>query len=204
VHALLEGLDLAGGRPAGADLRVQAAGIAAEKGLKVPEEVIERAAALAAAFWEHPLAGTPEAGRALREAPFFFVQDGIAVGGVMDLLIQDGHRWLVADYKSNALRGRSPAEVAEGYRLQAAMYCLAALKAGAPAVRMEFVFLERPDEPVAFEYRPEDLPALHERLEGALAGIKNDDFHPRTGPSCAKCSRKDVCDAMNSRRLVVE
>ena len=45
--------------------------------------------------------------------------------------------------------------------MQAAVYCLAALKAGAPAVRMEFLFLEKPDEPVVFEYRQED----RERLE---------------------------------------
>ncbi len=49
--------------------------------------------------------------------------------------------------------GDRPAEVAEAYVLQAVIYCLAVLKAGAPAVRMEFLFLERPDEPVVFEYR---------------------------------------------------
>ena len=66
------------------------------------------------------LLGTPprrnsQAARAKHEAPFFFVQDGVAVSGVMDLLVQDGDRWLVVDYKSNALGRRSPAEAAEAY-----------------------------------------------------------------------------------------
>jgi hypothetical protein len=149
------------------------------------------------AFWEHPLAGTPQAARAKHEAPFFFVQEGVAVSGVMDLLAQDGDQWLVADYKSNALGRRSPAEAAEAYSLQAAIYCLAALKAGAQEVRMEFVFLERADEPVVFEYGQDDLEALESRLEDALAGIRAEDFSARTGPACAVCATKNVCEAMD-------
>jgi ATP-dependent helicase/nuclease subunit A len=199
VHALLERLDLGAGRPDKEGLRVQAKTVAVEKGLSVTAEALEHSVALAGAFWVHPLAGTPEAARAKHEAPFFFVQNGVAVSGVMDLLIQERDRWLVIDYKSNALGGRSPGEAAEGYSLQAVMYCLAALKAGAPAIRMEFLFLERPGEPVAFEYSAKDLAALEALLEKALAGIKAGDFGARTGPNCADCDTKNVCEAMSRR-----
>jgi hypothetical protein len=64
---------------------------------------------------------------------------------------------------------------------------------------MEFIFLERPGEPVVFEYRRDDLPGLQARLQQALAGIKKGDFHPRTGPACADCATKNVCDAMSRR-----
>jgi ATP-dependent exoDNAse (exonuclease V) beta subunit len=199
VHALLERQDLGGAIPATDGLWALAKTVAVEKGLSATAEALERAVALARAFWDHPLAGTPLAARAKHEAPFFFVQEGVAVSGVMDLLVQDGDRWLVADYKSNALGRRSPAEAAEAYSLQAAIYCLAALKAGAQAVRMEFVFLERADEPVVFAYGQDDLAALESQLEDALAGIRAEDFSARTGPACAECGTKNVCEAMNRR-----
>ena len=196
VHGLLERLDLAAGQPAESILRARAEEVASEKGLTVPAGAVERAISLSAAFWEHPLAGAPCLTGALREAPFFFVHEGVAVSGVMDLLLQDRHRWLVVDYKSNALNGRSPDEVAEAYSLQAAIYCLAALKSGAPAVRMEFLFLERPSEPVVFEHQAQDLVALELRLEMALAGIKAGDFCPRRGPACGTCLVEGLCRAM--------
>ena len=77
------------------------------------------------------------------------------------------------------------------------MYCLAALKAGAPAVRMEFLFLERPGEPVVFDIGHEDVGPSRMQLDEALAGIKASDFYPRMGAGCGECGRRGICDAMN-------
>jgi hypothetical protein len=204
VHALLERLDVSGPRPAEADLQALAQDIVTAEGLVLASSALDRAVSLAGAFWESPVAGTFAVDDAVHEAQFFFVQNGVAVSGVMDLLVREDERWLVVDYKSNALGGRSPREVAEEYSLQATMYSLAALKAGAPAVRMEFLFLERPDEPVPFEHGREDLALLESRLEDALSGLRASDFHPRTGSACAACGMKNVCEAMNRGSLVVE
>jgi len=204
VHGLLEQLDLAGPRPTEAEIRVRAQEVAAEKGLSLSGEAVDRAVSLAGAFWKHPLAGDPRIAQALREAPFFFVEDGVSVSGVMDLLLKDEAGWLVVDYKSNRLGGRSPREAAEEYALQGAIYGLAALRAGAPAVRMEFLFLERPGEPVVFEHSTEELPALQSRLDEALAGIRAEEFSARRTPTCTGCSVNLVCEAMDRAPLVVE
>jgi ATP-dependent helicase/nuclease subunit A len=204
VHALLQQIDLAGERPAVASLDELGEWISAENGLGLADAAVQRAAELAAAFWDSPLAGASGVASALREAPFSFVRDGVSVQGVMDLLLEGENCWRIVDYKSNALGGRSPREVAEGYRLQADVYSLAALKAGAPAVHMEFLFLEEPQEMVGFEYGPEDEEALQNRLDEALAGIRRSHFPPAAGPLCRECSVEDLCRAMNGRRLVVE
>ena len=204
VHALLQQSDLIGDRPALESLRQLGEEVAAEIDLQLTSGAIERAAELAAAFWDSPLAGDPEVSSALREAPFFFVEGGMSVQGVMDLLIQSDERWCIVDYKSNALGSRTPAEVAESYRLQAAVYSLAALRAGAATVRMEFLFLEQPDRPVIFDYRQSDRDGLERTLADALTGIEQACFPARVGGACGDCSVEDLCRAMNGCRLVVE
>jgi len=172
-------------------------GVAADAGLRLSSGGVERAAELVAAFWDSPLAGDPEIGSALREEQFFFLQGDVTVHGVMDLLYQGEQSWRIADYKSNSLGSRTPAEVAESYHMQAAVYCLAALKAGAPAVRMELLFLEKPREPVVFEYRQEDRQHLESLLDGALAGIKESSFPAHVGPACGDCGVEGFCRAMD-------
>lgn len=206
VHALLQQIDLTSGRPAVARLREMGEHVAAESGLDLPAGAIERAAELAAAFWESPLAREPGVVTALREAPFSFVKDGVSVQGVMDLVLQGDDRWCIVDYKSNALGGRAPIEVAQSYRLQAAVYSLAALRAGAPEVRMEFLFLERPGEPVIFESRQDDQAGLETVLADALTGIRQERFPAGDGRSpagggqaCAGCPVADLCRAMSRR-----
>jgi CRISPR/Cas system-associated exonuclease Cas4 (RecB family) len=193
VHALLEQADLTGLRPPRDDLLEEAATTAARADLPVSAAGIERAARLASAFWDSPLAGVAEIGSALREEPFFFPQGAMTVHGVMDLLCRGEQGWLIADYKSNALAGRTPAEIAESYHMQAAVYCLAALKAGAPAVRMEFLFLEKPDEPVVLEYRQEDRERLEDLLDEALSQIRESTFPLCAGPACGDCEVAGFC-----------
>jgi ATP-dependent exoDNAse (exonuclease V) beta subunit len=199
VHALLQQIDLTGDRPALEGLRRLGEGVAAESDLDLVAGDVERAAELAAAFWDSPLAEDPEVASALREAPFSFVKGGVSVQGVMDLLLQGGERWRIVDYKSNSLGSRSPAEVAKSYGLQAAVYSLAALRAGAAAVRMEFLFLERPDLPVIFDYGQDDLDGLESVLAGALAGIEQASFPARVDKTCGDCSVEDLCRAMRRR-----
>jgi ATP-dependent helicase/nuclease subunit A len=193
VHALLERLDLAGARPTHEDLRSLAHELSGAEGLSLPAGADERALSLVAAFWDSPLAGSPCLASAEREAPFFFVQNGIAIAGVMDLLLRGDNCWLIADYKSNALNGRSPAEAAAGYTTQSLVYCLAALKAGVPAARMELLFLEKPGDPVVFEFAQNDRAELESRLNDVLAGIEVGDFGAKVGAGCEYCGVKDLC-----------
>jgi ATP-dependent helicase/nuclease subunit A len=197
VHALMERLDLTGPAPAQDGLRAGAAAVAAERGLHLPPGGIERAAVLAAAFWKSPLVRDPVLGCALREEPFVFVQGGVTVHGVMDLLGRGEECWRIVDYKSNRLDGRSPAELAESYHLQAAVYCLAALKAGAPAVRMDFLFLEKPEGLVTFEHGPQDRERLEKLLDDALLAIEQSKFPPTAAPACGDCGVGDLCRPMS-------
>ncbi len=196
VHALLQRIDLTAKGPNQGSLRESAATVAADAGLRLSSSGIERVVELVAAFWDSPLAGDPEIGSGLREAPFFFLQGDTTVHGVMDVLYRGEQGWRIADYKSNSLGGRTPKEIAESYRMQAAVYCLAGLKAGAPAVRLEFVFLERPREPVIFEYRQVDRQHLERLLDDALAGIRESSFPPHAGPACGDCEVEGFCHAM--------
>jgi ATP-dependent helicase/nuclease subunit A len=198
VHTVLERIDLTAEPPAPGSLRDLAVSVAADAGLHLSRSGAERAAELVAAFWDSPLASDPEIGSALREEQFFFLQGDVTVHGVMDLLCQGEQSWRIADYKSNSLGNRTPAEVAESYHMQAAVYCLAGLKAGAPAVRMELLFLEKPREPVVFEYRQEDRQRLESLLDGALAGIKDSSFPSHPGPACGDCGVEGFCRAMTS------
>jgi ATP-dependent helicase/nuclease subunit A len=196
VHALLEQSDLSGGRPASQTLRERAEAQAVADGLRLSTDGFRRVADLVAAFWDSPLAGDPEIDSALREEAFFFVHGDMTVHGVMDLLCLGENRWRIVDYKSNFLGERTPTEVAETYELQAGVYCLAALKAGAPAVRMEFLFLARPEQPVIFEYTSENLGQLEALLDEALAGIRRGVFPPAHGGACAGCGVADLCGSM--------
>jgi ATP-dependent helicase/nuclease subunit A len=204
VHGLLQQADLGGPRPGLDDLRARGEALAAGQGLSLSREASQRALALALAFWDSPLASDPEIASAAHEMPFSFSCEGFAVQGVMDVLLQGSPRWRVVDYKSNALRGRTAGEVAADYRSQAEVYCLAALRAGAPAVRMEFLFLEKPDEPVSVEYSADDADALERRLAEVLGRLRDAGFPPQTGPGCQEGSVKDLCVAMSGGRLVVE
>ncbi len=197
VHSLLEQVDLtASERPTREDLRKRAETILADEDLRLASNGIERALELVIAFWDSPLAGDPEIGSGLREQTFFFLEGDMAVHGVMDLLWQGEKRWRIVDYKSNSLGSRTPGEVAESYHMQTAVYCLAGLKAGAPAIRMEFLFLEKPREPVVFEYRQEDRRYLEGLLDEALAGIREGNFTARVGAACGDCAVEGLCHSM--------
>ncbi|MBN1629061.1 MAG: PD-(D/E)XK nuclease family protein, partial [Thermoleophilia bacterium] len=196
VHALLERLPLEPGRPPEAELREEAARWLGEAGVRLAPADLDRAVDLTLAFWDSPVAVERTAPTALREAPFFFAQGEVMVSGIMDLVSRPVGLWRIIDYKTNALKGRAPSEVASNYDLQALTYCLAALKAGAPAVRMDLVFLERPGEPVTREYSQEHVATLEGQLEDALEGLRRGRFPLRPNGYCASCPVADLCGGM--------
>jgi ATP-dependent exoDNAse (exonuclease V) beta subunit len=198
VHALLERVPAGEGRPAETVMRTAAEEWLLRSEAQLTPSGVERAVRLALAFWESPCAAEAAQPWASREVPFLFAQDGVVVSGVMDLLSKGEGLWHVIDYKTNALAGRTPAEAASAYDLQAAVYCLAALRAGAPAVQMDFVFLEHPRLPVTVVRGPESIPVLQRLLDRALEGFKGARFAQRRGSQCERCSVAEMCAVMAS------
>lgn len=197
VHGLLQRLALRKESPTRDELRAVAQDVMCAGPLTVGEEGLERALDLAQSFW-----GTPEASRAARagagtEVPFLFAHDGVTISGIMDLVWQEEDSWFIIDYKTNALAGKSPAEVARGYHLQACIYALAALHAGAAKVNMEFLFLEEPSAPVRLLYSERDRPAMELRLGSVLEKIRRGESSPAPGSSCGWCPVASLCDVLH-------
>lgn len=167
-----------------------------ETGIVLSPAGLDRAVALVLAFLRSPAAEVWRLPTALRETPFFFLKDGVTVSGFMDLVSRTGDYWHIVDYKTNALQGRAPAELVARYELQAVTYCLAALRSGAPAVRMDFVFLERPEEPFTVTYASADIPALESRLADALEGLAQGRFPALREGECATCAVAALCERM--------
>ena len=196
VHALLERTAAQAQPPSEEALRSMADDRLAREGSSLAAAGQERAVALARAFWVSPVATLFAQPGAEREVDFFFEQGGTIVRGVMDLLRRDGESWHIVDYKTNALRGRSPADLAVDYDLQAIVYCLAALRAGAPAVRLDFVFLEQPETPVTVWHDRGDVGLLEGSLDKVLEGLRKGEFVPTRGAVCRICTVGSVCAAM--------
>ena len=196
VHALLERVPLEERPPTEVCLRETALQWLRQTGVHLSPASLERALALTRAFWDSPLAGQRAHPAAVREAPFFFPLGDVVVSGVMDLVRRADDGWRIVDYKTNALGTRSPRDVAESYELQVVTYCLAGLRAGAPAVQMDLVFLEQPRAPVSSGYTREDVPRLQSRLEAALEGLRQGLFPARVGDACTACPVASACMKM--------
>ncbi|MEX2212165.1 MAG: UvrD-helicase domain-containing protein [Gaiellaceae bacterium] len=183
VHDLLEHVDLRDPRvPEVADARLG-------------DEELERVRGLLAAYCDSEtarrLAGLDGV---VQEQRFTFEHDGVLLRGFLDVFHRDGERALVLDYKTNTLAERSPEEIVEeGYRLQRLVYALACFRAGAQEVEVVYLFLERPEAPVAALYRREDLPLLEAELTEAIARIQAGEFRPTPSEfACAGCPALDV------------
>ncbi|NLO26997.1 MAG: UvrD-helicase domain-containing protein [Actinobacteria bacterium] len=196
VHALLERTVSEARPPSEETLRHLVDDWIEREGSRLAPGDQERAVALTRAFWVSPVAAPFAQAGAEREVDFFFEQGGTIVRGVMDLLRRGVESWHLVDYKTNALRGRSPAELAAAYDLQATVYCLAALRAGAPAVRLDFVFLEQPETPVTVRYNKDAAEQLEDELDNALEGLRKGEFAPTVGAVCSICGAAGVCAAM--------
>jgi hypothetical protein len=125
------------------------------------------------------------------EVPFVLGLAGVVVRGKIDLLAEAGGAPVVVDYKTDALRGRDPDELAESYRTQRDLYALAAHGAssngGAGGVRAAYCFLEAPERASVEVYDEAGLAAARERLERLVAGIRAGDFARTESPHAALC-----------------
>ena len=95
------------------------------------------------------------------------------LSGAIDLLVDEGGgRALVADWKTHALGpGDSAAAVADEYRLQQALYGLAALRAGWEEVTLAWAVLEDLPGSPARIVGAEDAAALEAEVAAALAPL---------------------------------
>lgn len=156
---------------------------------------VERVERLVGAWHASPSAARIEAlAHATPELPFAFEHDAVVLQGRFDVFARVGERALVLDYKTNRLEeGESAASLVErDYRLQRLVYALAALRSGAEEVEVEYVFLERPGEPVQALFRADDVSALEGELSAAIAAIHEGVFRPT--PSELAC---DGCPALD-------
>jgi ATP-dependent helicase/nuclease subunit A len=151
VHSLLEWSQANGWQDPDAgsiDRHALAAGL--EPDAEMREELLApvRAWLSSAMLRERVRAG----GAAVRaEVPLLLGVSGATLRGSIDLLVErDGAPPLVVDYKTDRLGGVAPAERAAKYATQRAVYALAVAEArDAAEVEVAYVFLERPEEPVA-------------------------------------------------------
>jgi hypothetical protein len=113
----------------------------------------------------------------------------VLITGALDVIAREpGGRMLVVDYKSDRLEGRDHHALVRGrYATQQLLYALAALRAGAEAVEVAHVFLERPADPVIARFTSADAPALEQRLAALSAGVLERRFAVTETPHRAVC-----------------
>jgi ATP-dependent helicase/nuclease subunit A len=114
------------------------------------------------------------------EVPMLLGIAGHVLRGSLDLLVEsEGAPPLVVDYKTDRLGGDSPAERAERYATQRAVYALAALESlRAEEVEVAYVFLERPDEPALSRLTRGEASAARDALGEKIGRIGDPDFPP--------------------------
>jgi RecB family exonuclease len=189
VHALLEAAARRGWSPLG-DEEVER--ILAREGIADDSEARERVRTLAGGWLESELLATlAERGAGVRpEVPFLLDLGGTIVRGKIDLLARTEDGPLVVDYKTDALAGADPAEVASRYEIQRDIYALAVERAAGPepgGVRAAYCFLEDPGRTVVEAYDPDRLAEARARVEGLIGRIRQGDFARTDSPHLALC-----------------
>jgi ATP-dependent helicase/nuclease subunit A len=161
----------------------------------VSREELERIGSMVESYCHSGLAQRIAALHGARpERPFTFEHDGVVIRGRLDVLWREGALAVVVDYKSNALEGRSPAEIIESeYALQRLVYALVCLRAGAEEVEVAYQFLERPDDVASATFTVDDVPSLEGELSAAIARIRAGDFRPTPSEfACSDCPALDL------------
>jgi ATP-dependent helicase/nuclease subunit A len=159
------------------------------------EEDLARVGELVEAWHASPLARRLTGSDGVRpELGFAFEHDGVLLHGRFDVYAAADGRALVVDYKTNRLEDLTPEEALEDdYALQRLVYALAAFRAGADEVEVVYVFLERPDEPVARTFSRTDVPQLEAELSEAIRSIQEGRFVPTPSElACSGCPALDV------------
>ena len=124
------------------------------------------------------------------EVPFVLELGVTVVRGKVDLLADTPQGPLVVDYKTDALAGADPEELAGRYEIQRDVYALAvrrAARTASGAVRAAYCFLEQPDRAVVESYDESRLRDARERVEGLIAGIRGGEFVRTDSPHVALC-----------------
>jgi ATP-dependent helicase/nuclease subunit A len=178
VHSLLEWSQANGWREPDAGLVAEhatAAGLDFANGVE-GELLAPVRAWLGSELLRDRIAGAGVAVRA--EVPLLLGVAGATLVGSIDLLAErEGAPPLVLDYKTDRLRGSSPAERAGGYATQRSIYALAVAEArDAAEIEVAYVFLERPEEPVLELLDAEAMERGRERLATAIGRIRAGEF----------------------------
>lgn len=196
VHALLEDLDLRGAAPAPDAAAVRA--LAASWEVEVSDADVADLLAMVEAFDTSALRARLGAARALhREHAFAFVlADGPLLNGVVDVIAEeDDGTALIVDYKSDQVGDADlEALVETTYATQRRIYALAALRAGAPAVEVIHLFLERPAEPAVARFAQGDVDELEGALRAKAAPLLAGEYPVAAVPHrtlCATCPGRD-------------
>jgi RecB family exonuclease len=129
-----------------------------------------------------------------RELTFAFELDGVLFRGRFDLFHRaaDGSA-LIVDYKTNLLGEKEPAQVVEqSYGRQVAIYALAVLRSGAPAVEIAYAFLDRPGAVWSRRFEAAEVAQLEDELRSWVSPVADGAFSPVPGPWCADCPALDV------------
>ncbi|MBA3300249.1 MAG: UvrD-helicase domain-containing protein, partial [Thermoleophilaceae bacterium] len=195
VHELLEASARAGWVAAEAD---RAAALLRREGMSGGPAEVARALELVEGFRGSALrAELASAAHLAPEAPFAFRLGGLVVRGEIDLLAELDEEVLVIDYKSDRLGATAPEAKMASYDVQRRIYALAALRRFGRAVRVAYVFLERPGEPVVERYGPEDVEAIEASLAEHTRGIEAGEFAVTAAPHRALCfdcpARERLC-----------
>ena len=162
---MLERADLAAGAPA-ARTPTPSAPPPRRSASRSTDEEIPDQLRLAATFLDGPWRARAAAATGLRrEVGFALALDAEAddaplINGVIDLMVHEADgRVLVIDHKTDRVAPDADLEALVGrdYAIQRAIYALAALRAGASAVEVVHLYLERGEAAVA-TYAPADEP----------------------------------------------
>ena len=189
VHELLERLGPRAPVPGETEVRAVAAAHEVELG----DEEVADLLGMVAAFAASPIAARlAAAGEVHREHAFAFPLGTGAplITGVVDVLARERRgAHLVVDYKSDHVEGADlEALVEASYGAQRRIYALACLRAGAAAVEVVHVFLERAAEPVSRRYEAGDIAVLERDLRERAAGLLAGEFPVAAVPHRALCA----------------
>jgi RecB family exonuclease len=196
VHLALERLDLAAPREDALPDDERLDRLAARFGASdLTDEEREDLRGLVATFLDHPLharlAAAAHEGRLRREHGFAYPLGDLLLNGFVDVRARepDGSA-LVVDYKTDRLDDDAAdleALVERDYGAQRRIYALAELRAGAPAVEVVHLFLERPGAPVSVTYAAGDMPAIEAELLERAAAVLAGRFPVSPAPHATLC-----------------
>jgi ATP-dependent helicase/nuclease subunit A len=171
------------------------------EGVEATAELVE-AAAERVRGWTASALCDEIGGRSTRvraELPLLLELGGAVIRGSIDLMAEPASGPpIVIDYKTDRLRGKSPSERAGAYETQRMLYALAASEAtGAENVRVAYVFLEAPSDPVIHELGPDEVRQARVLLEQQVAAIAAGSYEVTANPDwplCHDCpARRRLC-----------